>query len=256
VIDLHSHILPGLDDGSPDIEVSVAMARRAVSEGTKVMVGTPHVSLEYRVAPAGLRALSERLTAALAERGIPLVVLSGAELDLARLPELDEAELAASVIADGPYLLVESPYSRAMPFLEEQLFTLRTKGYRPVLAHPERCPLFQKEPERLGALVRQGILCSVTASSMEGRFGKTARRFTLELFREGMVHDVASDAHDAAGRPPGLGRGFESLDEELPGLAEQREWYALDAPDAIVRGDPLPRRPDPPASRRSRWWRR
>jgi protein-tyrosine phosphatase len=252
VIDLHSHILPALDDGAPDVEVSVAMARTAVSEGTRVMLGTPHVNLDYPVEPAAVAGLTERLAAVLAERDVPLTVLPGAEVALARLPELDQEAVAASCLANGPYLLVESPYSQAVPFLEEQLFRLRTQGFRPLLAHPERCPLFQADPERLARLVRQGILCSVTAASMEGRFGRSVRRFTVELFREGLVHDVASDAHDPHGRPPGLRRAFESFEDELPGIAEQAGWYTSDAPAAIVSGESLPRRPDPPRRRPSR----
>jgi protein-tyrosine phosphatase len=252
VIDLHSHILPGLDDGAPDVEVSVAMARAAVSEGTRIMLGTPHVNLDYPVEPAAVPGLTEKLAAVLAERGVPLTVLPGAEVALLRLPQLDEEALAASCLAEGPYLLVESPYSQAVPFLEEQLFRLRTQGFRPLLAHPERCPLFHADPERLTRLVRQGILCSVTAASMEGRFGRSVRGFTVELFREGLVHDVASDAHDPHGRPPGLRRAFEALDEELPGIAEQAGWYTSDAPGAVIEGGHLPRRPDPPPRRRSR----
>jgi protein-tyrosine phosphatase len=260
VIDLHSHILPGLDDGAPDVEVSVAMARAAVSEGTRTMVGTPHVNLDYPVEPAAVPALAEALAGVLRKRGVALTVLPGAEVALSRLPELDDEAMAASCLADGPYLLVESPYSQAVPFLEEQLFRLRTQGFRPLLAHPERCPVFQTDPDRLARLVRQGILCSVTAGSMEGMFGRSVRRFTAQLFGEGLVHDVASDAHDPHGRRPGLRRGFESLDEELPGIAAQADWYTTDAPGAILSGDPLPPRPEPPRRRPQRRlrlaWRR
>jgi protein-tyrosine phosphatase len=252
VIDLHSHILPGLDDGARDVEVSVEMARVAVAEGTRVIVGTPHVNHDYGVEPSFVRTEVLELGAVLAEREVPLTVVPGAEVALSRLPELDEEALAESCIARGPYLLVESPYSQAVPFLEEQLFRLRAQGFRPMLAHPERCPLFQMDPERLARLVRQEVLCSVTAASMEGHFGRTVRRFTGEMFREGLVHDVASDAHDAHGRPPGLERGFHSLDEELPGIAQQVGWYTREAPEAVLNGELLPRRPRPPRGRPAR----
>ena len=97
---------------------------------------------------------------------------------------------------------------------------VQARGFKPLLAHPERCPIFQHDPDRLQRLVNSGVLCSITAASMAGGFGTTVRRFTLELLHDGLVHDVASDAHDHLHRPPDLLAGFESAETEIPGIVE------------------------------------
>jgi protein-tyrosine phosphatase len=98
-------------------------------------------------------------------------------------------------------------------------------------------------PDRLEALVERGVLCSVTSASMAGRFGRTVQRFTKVLFERGLVHDVASDAHDIRRRAPGLSAGFRVLDRDLPGLLDQIEWFTAAAPGAILASNPLPARP-------------
>jgi protein-tyrosine phosphatase len=137
-------------------------------------------------------------------------------------------------------MLVESPYTHATRVLEETLFGLQVQGFRPVLAHPERCPSFQEDPARLAELVERGVFCSVTASSMIGRFGGLVRKFTTLLFAEGLVHNVASDAHDLVRRSVDLRAGFEALDADLPGLAEQASWFTSAVPEAILGGGVLP----------------
>jgi len=96
---------------------------------------------------------------------------------------------------------------------------------------------------RLQRMIEQGVLASVTALSMSGQFGRTVQRFTARLFAAGLVHNVASDAHDVERRPPGLAEGFQRLDSELPGLADQAHWFTQDAPEAILAGRPLPAAP-------------
>jgi protein-tyrosine phosphatase len=140
-------------------------------------------------------------------------------------------------------MLVESPYQQATDMLEETLFNLQLRGYRPVLAHPERSPSFMRDPDRLEGLVERGVLCSVTAASMAGRFGRTVQRFSRVLFERGLVHDVASDAHDILRRAPGLTAGFRILDRDVPGLLGQIDWFTSAAPTAILAGDPLPDKP-------------
>jgi protein-tyrosine phosphatase len=128
--------------------------------------------------------------------------------------------------------------------VEGAVDSLADRRFDAVLAHPERCPLFQRDPDRLARLVDRGVMCSITAGSMTGRFGDTVRSFTIEMLRNGWVHDVASDAHDHLHRPPGLTAGFGALEPEIPGLERQAPWYTVTAPVAILAGNPLPRRPD------------
>src|SRR4051812_23337213 len=153
----------------------------------------------------------------LARERIDIEVVPGAEVALTRVADLDDATLAGLCLGTSRAMLVESPYGEVTDVLEATLFNLQARGFRPVLAHPERCPAFRKDPERLAILVERGMLCSATAGSMGGRFGRTVQRFTRELFERGFVHNVASDAHDSRRRPPGLQPGFKVLDRDLPG---------------------------------------
>lgn len=240
MIDLHCHILPGIDDGPPQMQDSVALARAASEGGTRTIVATPHVSWDWpdndstRIG-AGVRDVNR----ALREAGIALDVLTGAEVALSRAVDLSPAELRELRLGRGPWLLVECPFSPA-PRLEHGLGTLRMQGHRVVLAHPERCPAFQEDPARLAELVGTGMLTAVTAGAFTGRFGKLVERFAFTMLRQGLVHAVASDGHDAVGRPPALGAELARA-----GLAEHAQRLAHDVPDAILRGGEIPLQPPP-----------
>jgi protein-tyrosine phosphatase len=173
-------------------------------------------------------------------------VLPGGEIAMWRLGDLDEATLRSLALGGGPYLLVESPFSPAIGSFEPLVLDLLMRGHRVLLAHPERCPAFQHNPDRLEQLVQSGVLVQVTAGSMAGVFGSTVRRFTAALIRDGIVHVVASDAHDAVKRAPGLTEGFASLERELPGIGELQPWLTEGVPRAILDGTPLPERPSLP----------
>lgn len=255
VIDLHSHILPGIDDGAGELEASVSMAHTAVAEGIDRIAATPHVSADYEYDLGSIPRLAHELSRELAEREIPLAIVPGAEVALERVGELSEDQLRGLCLGEGPYLLVESPYASSAPFIDDAIFNLQVLGLRPVLAHPERCPHFHADLARLATLAERGVLCSVNAGSMAGRFGPGAQRLALRLFRQGLVHNVASDSHDAQRRPPALATGFEHAEARLPGLWAQMDWYVETAPAAILAGDDLPPAPDPPAPRRARWLR-
>lgn len=254
MIDLHTHVLPRLDDGPVTIEGSLALARAAVAAGTETMVATPHINDDCAVDPREVAFAVEALNHTLERHEIELEVVPGGEVSIARLGRLARAELDEVRLGDGPYVLVESPHVPLAGALEATIFELQVRGYQVLLAHPERSPVFLREPVRLRRLVEAGALCSITAGSIAGRFGRTVRAFTLTLLREGLVHDVASDAHDDRRRPPGLLAGFADAEAALPGLAGQADWLTRAAPEAILAGEPLPARPelDPP---RSRAWR-
>jgi protein-tyrosine phosphatase len=255
LVDLHSHILPGVDDGAPDIETSLAMARTAAADGIRVMVATPHVSFEYDLDPMEVGRMVGELNLALSHREIPLAVLPGGEIAITRLAALEPEALRMLSLGVGPYLLVETPYAGAAPFLEEVLFDLELRGFHTMLAHPERCAMFETDRDRLARLVERGVLCSVNAGSMAGQFGRNVRDFTVHLFRNGLVHAVASDAHDDDVRRAQLRWGFERLESELPGLSDQAVWFTDTAPTAIVSGRSLPAAPEPPAPPRRPWQR-
>jgi protein-tyrosine phosphatase len=256
VIDLHCHILPGLDDGPVNFDFSVAMARTAAEAGINVVVATPHIRSDYQVDPGQIEAGVEALNEALAAEDVQLLVLAGGEVALPKAAELDDSVLRTLCLGSGDYLLVESPYRSSDIDLEGIVSDVQSRGFRPILAHPERCPIFQRDPDRLARLVNSGVLCSITASSLGGGFGNTVRRFAIELLYDGLVHDVASDAHDHLHRPPNLLGGFESAEQDVPGIRGQATWFTVTAPVAIVSGRQLPPPPDPPPRPPLSRWRR
>jgi protein-tyrosine phosphatase len=246
MIDLHTHVLPGVDDGPADLEGSLTLLRAAAAAGTEAMVATPHLREDYLQGPDTIRPAVDRLQEAADAEGIGVAIIDGAEVAQTMLSLLDDADLRRSCLGGGHYILVESPYAHLPSHFADSLFELQVRGLEPVLAHPERCVGFQKDRTALVALVERGVHTSVTAGSMTGRFGSRVREFTAWLFAEGMVTNVASDSHDTRSRHPGIGRGFEALDETLPGLAEQADWYTRDVPTAILTGRELPERPPTP----------
>ena len=246
MIDLHCHILSGIDDGPERLGGSLELARRAVNEGIAVTAATPHVNSRFQLLAAELETLPERvadLNRELESNGVPLKVVKGAEVSLPRLDSLDRLQLDWLCLGEGHCLLVESPYTSPVPFIDEQLFRLQAQGIQPLLAHPERSPAFQRAPERVERLVRAGALCSVNAGSLHGAFGRTVRRFAFDLLRDGLVHVVASDAHDHEQRPPSLLPALEEAGSELPGISTEIERLTRVAPAAILSGDPVPQAP-------------
>jgi protein-tyrosine phosphatase len=194
------------------------------------------------------------VNARLEAEGLTLRVIRGAEVALSRLPEFDDEQLEQVCLGAGRYILVESPYFVATDTLENMLFSLQLRGFRPVLAHPERSPSLMEDISRLAVLADRGIICSVTAASMTGRFGRTVQRATRAMFERGLVHNVASDAHDDRRRPPGLRDAFSALDHLVPGVHDEIDWYTREVPAAVLAGAQLPPRPAR-SPRRGRWLR-
>jgi protein-tyrosine phosphatase len=219
------------------------MARAAVESGTQLMVATPHIRADFDVDPTEIEPRVDLFNDRLQRERLPLRVLPGAEIGWANATDLDDVQLARLSLGSGGRVLLESPYGHKPVDVEGIIDRLGQRGFQTVLAHPERCPLFQRDLPRLRRIVEKGALCSITAGSMIGRFGESVRAFTVEMLRGGLVHDVASDAHDHIHRPPGLVAGFAAVQEELPGIEQQSAWYTVTSPVAILAGNPLPRMP-------------
>jgi protein-tyrosine phosphatase len=257
VIDLHCHVLPGIDDGPKTIEDSMALARAAALAGTRTIVATPHVSWRYPNTAEAIASGVAQLNARLAGEGLALDVLAGAEIAMTRICDIAPEEWPQLALAGGTWLLVEPPFTSAASDLGTILLELQGRGHRILLAHPERCPAFHRDPGMLTALVRAGILTSITAGSLVGRFGEQPRRFALTLVQEGMAHNVASDAHDEVDRGPSMASEIEQA-----GLAPLADWLTCAVPGAIVDGQQaIPPRPavalaDIATGSRSRWRRR
>lgn len=208
MIDLHCHLLPGMDDGAPDLATALAMAGIAAEDGITVTACTPHIypGLYENSGPAIRRAVTE-LQARLDETGIPLRLTVGADAHLA--PDL-VAGLGAGQIPtlhDSRYFLLEPPHHVEPPRLPETVFDLLTVGYVPVITHPERLSWIEDRYKTFVELARQGAWLQVTAGSLTGRFGKAAQYWGERLLDEGWVHILATDSHGADRRPPLLAEG-------------------------------------------------
>ena len=256
MIDLHCHVLAGIDDGPETIEGSIALALAAAELGIHTIVATPHVSWRYDNDSVTIARLVEEPNAAFAAAGVAVDVLPGAEIPITRAPELAPEELSALTLGPGPWMLVECPFTSVAIGLDTLVLELQEEGHGIVLAHPERCPAFHRDPGMLESLVASGVLTSITAGALVGRFGNRVQHFALGLVEAEMVHNVASDAHDSQQRPPGM---IEEL--EKVGLGGLGEWLTDAVPSALLAGEEsLP--PRPPfaftsvRAVRERWWRR
>ena len=249
MIDLHSHILPGVDDGARTSEESVEIARAAVADGIDGIAATPHVRDDYPTDPGTMERRVEEVRAALAAAGVPLQVYTGGEIAFDRLAELAPDDRRRFGLGGNPgYLLVEFPYYGWPLGLADDLFRVQVAGCTPVLAHPERNAEVQAAPERLEAIVEAGTLVQVTAASLDGRLGRTARDAGLQLIELRCAHLIASDAHHPGIRAVGMAAAAEAVGDEA--LAH---WLTDGVPRALVEGAELPERPEP---RRRGWFRR
>jgi protein-tyrosine phosphatase len=251
VIDLHSHVLPGIDDGPADMTGSLALAAAASRDGTSTMAATPHLRADFpQVRPEELaercRSLAEQLRAA----NVPIDIVSGAEVDVRWATEASDEELRlASFAQRGNDLLVESPYGPVTSAFEDLLVALAGRGYRIVLAHPERNRSFQTRPQRLERLVALGVLLQVTTHAVASTERNSRSRWLAQgLVEHDMAHIIASDAHDASNRrPPMLSTAVAAARRLAPLRAD---WMVTDAPAAVLEGVELPLPPSTRSVRR------
>jgi protein-tyrosine phosphatase len=240
VIDLHSHVLPGVDDGVRTIEASLELLRAAADDGIAKIAATPHVREDYPTTPREMEIRLAEVCGAAREAAIPVEVLPGGELDLHFAARLDDEELRRFGLGGNPaLLLLEFPYLGWPLQLGELVFQLQVRGFRIVLAHPERNADVQAEPERLRPLVDNGVVVQLTAASLDGRLGGAPRAAAKRLLDARLAHLVASDAHAPDVRSVGLsGAAAAAGDESLA------HWLTDEVPSALVEGLPLPERPE------------
>jgi protein-tyrosine phosphatase len=236
VIDLHCHILPGVDDGAADLEDAVAMARQAEADGIEVVCATPHVRADHDVRLGELPARVAELNRELASRRIGVRVRPGGEVAETMVSELSAAELqSVSVGGTGRWILLEPAPGPLGDSLVDAVTSLAESGHDCLIAHPERHvgPDFR---ERLRLLVERGALLQITAALLA--HGDAAPGL-LDLADHGLVHLLGSDAHSARhGRRLELSDGFARL-REVRWLRPHLDWIGRDAPAAILRGEPL-----------------
>jgi protein-tyrosine phosphatase len=242
ISDLHCHILPGVDDGPPTMEESLRLALGQVRDGVRRVVATPHHGQRMRVEAETMQAGVAALNAELARREIPLEVLPGAEVAMARLPDLDTGDLGALALGGGRWILLEAPTAGQFP-VEAAVKQVQSMGFEVLLAHPERCAVFSRDFSLLEACVRAGARASLTASSLTGAFGRPTRKIAQEMVEAGLIHNVASDAHDAVRRAPDL---CASTRDAGYSSKRRHEWYEAFPAQVLGGGSPAPA-PAPPA---------
>nr|HET6903453.1 CpsB/CapC family capsule biosynthesis tyrosine phosphatase [Ktedonobacteraceae bacterium] len=209
MIDTHLHILPGVDDGPETMEEAVALASVLVQEGVHAAIATPHYNDQFcQRSAAEVKERVNELQQVLDRQGILLRLFAGHEALIK--PGLVDDILAGKLatLNGSRYLLLELWNSNWLPATEQVIFELRASGITPVLAHPERYRVFQKELNLLESLQQQGVLVQITASSLLGMQGRTAQRTAEKLLKRGLVHFIASDAHGLYSRPPAIAQSL------------------------------------------------
>jgi len=241
VIDLHTHVLPRIDDGPASMEEAVALARAEADDGIVQMAATPHLRSDHPgVDPAKLRGQCDELNSRLRRRNVPVEVVPGGEVDIYWAQTASEDLLkAASYGQRGRYLLVETPYGALPDGFENLLFQLTAREFGILLAHPERSPSFQRHPERLEALVRSGILLQITAAALVDSPRRSAsRRLAEAMVAERRAHVVATDAHGIRlRRSASLSLAAAAADRLAAG---QGRRMTKEIPAAILAGDDVP----------------
>ncbi|MDQ0482425.1 tyrosine-protein phosphatase [Guptibacillus hwajinpoensis] len=217
MIDIHSHILPGVDDGASTLEESLAMARQAVSEGITKVVATPHhrnghFDNERKIILQEVVILNNEL----AREGIDLTVIPGQEIRIygEMIEHYDQKELL-SVNEEGMYIFVELPPTHLPAYANKLLFDLQMKGLTPVIVHPERNQEILENPRRLYQLVKGGALCQVTAAAVTGKLGKKIKKLSHEMISHNLAHFIASDSHNTTTRPFDLREALEIVEEKF-----------------------------------------
>src|SRR5436305_9557111 len=216
MIDIHTHVLPGIDDGPEDTVGSVAMAHLAAERGTRTLVANPHVRNDHRrVVVEEIQERARTLNRLVRDYGIDVFIVPGGEVDLSRALEMSDEELSLVTLGgNGRDLLIEAPYGQLPSVFESLLQSLVTRGFRVTLGHPELNPTFQADPERLGALAGAGVIVQITAASLAGK-RSAARSLAFRALHDGWASVLASDAHSAEWRPPGLNPGLEAAKRAL-----------------------------------------
>lgn len=241
MIDIHHHLLFGLDDGPKTMDVSLAMAEMSIANGVTHLVATPHASDQFQFDPVRNQ---ERLAMLASELGGRITLALGSDFHLTYENIEDAIAHTGKYSIHGKnYLLVEFSNSYIPSNITDVFFRMSLAGLIPIITHPERNPVILRNPERLAEWIRAGCYVQVTAASLTGRFGKTAERMSLNLLRQNWVHFLATDAHDVTSRPPRLRDAFDWVASEFG--VETAERLCIHNPRAAFFGEPMPPQPDP-----------
>lgn len=238
MLDLHCHLLPGLDDGASDLEQSLAMARVAVQDGIQGVVCTPHWVLgQYENKRSEILTAVKELQARLDEHAIPLRLYPGAELrlDVSLLERLEAGEVL-TLNDTGRYVLLELPEDTLPQNLDDFFWDLQVRNMIPIISHPERNLMLQRDPHMLYQWVDMGILGQLTAASLLGRFGKEVQKFSIFLLEHRLVHCLVTDSHGIGRRSPRLSEAYKVIKSMSGNLSDH---MLHENPKRIIHGEPI-----------------
>ncbi len=239
MIDLHCHILPGVDDGAETVEESVAMAAMAAAAGTRTIVATPHMlHPQFHVPGAVAKRKLEEVRAAIAAAQIPVDMVLAGEIHWSA--EIEERLASGELLplcAERRYILFELPTSHVPHATREVMWRLQMAGIFPVLAHPERNLEFESDPDLVHAFRAAGVPIQVTAMSLTGEFGRRARKLSERWLAEGAIDLIASDGHGTRGRPPVLDAAARRVRRQAGETVES--WLLAEVPRRLLSGEPV-----------------
>ena len=239
MVDIHCHILPGLDDGADTLETSIQMAEMAIADGITHVVGTPHANSQYKFDPELIRQRRDELQSAVGDR---LTLATGCDFHLSYENLRDiQKNPQKYTINQKYYLLVEFADFAIPPSMDDTLHQLRLLGLSPIITHPERNALLRTKPERMYRWLQQGCYTQITAVSLLGRFGTAAQHRAEEWLDDDRIHFVASDAHNLKGRPLQLRAAFDLVAKRRGEPVAQALFH--DNPLAAFEGRSLPYEP-------------
>jgi protein-tyrosine phosphatase len=238
MVDIHSHILPGIDDGAQTIDEAIKMAQAAVEDGITHLYATPHHrNGKYENEKSEIMHEVNLFNMELIKRGIPLQVLPGQESRLYKemAEDLDHGILVP-LNNTVNYLLIEFPSSNVPANATDILYEINLKNYKPIIVHPERNIEIMENPELLYELIKAGSLTQITANSIIGNFGKKIMNFSHELIKANMVHFIASDAHNTTSRSFHLKEAYETIQK---GYGIDIRYYLQENARYVMQGEKI-----------------
>ncbi len=240
MIDIHHHLLPGLDDGSRDMETSVKMVEVAARDGITHIVCTPHANDRFTYSREKNEALLDELRT---RTGGKVTLGLGCDFHMSYDNIQDALDHPGRYSINGrKYVLIEFPDTSIPESTTDSLYELIVSKQRPIITHPERNPVLQRHPERLAAWIRDGALVQITAATFTGRFGRTALATAEKFMKRNWVHFLATDAHNLESRPPVMSGGFEYVRKHYG--VKTAERLCIENPRAVFDGQELPEQPD------------
>ncbi|MBO1511900.1 tyrosine-protein phosphatase [Metabacillus bambusae] len=234
MIDIHSHILPGVDDGAQTVEDSINMARLAVEEGITKIIATPHhQNGKYINRKQDILERVSELNRLLQNENIPLEVLPGQETRIygELLEDLEKGDILP--LNQSNYLFIELPSGHVPRYTEKLIFDIQLHGITPIIVHPERNAEVIENPEKLLNLVRKGSLTQVTAGSITGHFGKKIQKFSLQLIEANLTHFISSDAHNITSRSFKIRDSISEIEKEF---GNQAVYYFKENAEQLIHG--------------------